>query len=156
MQPKLIRTKHGQYEPAPWNGVNESGITPFGDRVLILPDPFAPTTIGGIIFTDEQRERADMAAETGVLVAMGDDAWLWNSDRARKFEGNKPKVGQRVIFEQYAGSYQFGADGVRYRLMDDKCVGGLFEEGKAPTGAKKPKVAAPLARVTRPPLLVRA
>ncbi len=147
MQPKLLMTPLGQYAPAKWLGVNESGITPVGDRVLILPDSAAESTSGGVYITEEQQERMTAAAETGILVAVGPDAWLWNSDRTRKYEGEKPKVGQRVIFERYAGSFNHAADGRRYRLMDDKCVAGLFEMAEA----AKPS---PLTKVVKAPLVV--
>lgn len=148
MRPKLLMTPLGQYAPAKWSGVNESGIAPIGDRVLILPDSAADQTEGGVFVTDEQRERMDQAAETGILVAMGQDAWLWNSDRTRKYEGTKPQVGQRVIFERYAGSFNHAADGRRYRLMDDKCVAGLFE--MAEVEVRKPS----LTKVVKAPLVM--
>lgn len=151
MQPKLIRTPLGQYMPAEWSGKNESGITPMDNRVLVLPDPFAPRTGGGIAIPDDMQERMTEASETGILIALGSEAWAWNSDRTRRFEGKKPEPGQRVIFERYAGSYQYGADGNRYRMMDDRCIGGWFEEGKTPTLQRKPS---PIAKVSKPPLVV--
>lgn len=152
MQPKIIRMQYGEYIVTEWGGVNESGITPHGDRVLVLPDLFADVTSGGVFITEEQRERNNLASQTGVLVAVGDDAWTWNSDRSRRYEGKKPEPGQRVIFEQYAGVSLWGADGKRYRLFDDKCVGGLFT-GNIPVVASKPKATHSVARVTRPPLI---
>ena len=149
MSPKLVMTPLGQYAPAQWSGANTSGIRPIGDRVLILPDGAAEQTSGGVELPEDLVDRMTQAAETGVIVAMGPDAWLWNSDRTRKFEGEKPRVGQRVIFERYAGSFQHGPrDGRRYRLMDDKCVGGELD-------AEVTTAARPLAKVTRPPLVVR-
>lgn len=131
MQAKLITTPLGKYVQVQWSGSNESGITPVGDRVLILPD--GVDDAGLIALPPELAERMQQAAETGVLVSAGQDAWQWNSDRSRKYEGTKPDIGQRVIFERYAGSFQQGADGRRYRLMDDKCIGGLFEFADAKT-----------------------
>ena len=125
MKPKLVMTPLAPYQHAKFSGKNESGIIPIGDRVLILPDDAADKTAGGIMFDDTLKERNSLAAETGVLVAVGNGAWFWNSDRTRKFEGVRPEVGQRVWFERYAGSVQHGNDGRLYRLMDDKCIGGL-------------------------------
>ena len=127
MQPKLLMTPLGEYQPAKWNGKNTAGVRPFGDRVLILPDGAAEQTSGNVYIPEEMQERMAMAAETGILVAMGDDAWLWNSDRTRKLEGEKPKVGDRVGFERYAGSIRHGKDGRLYRVMDDKCVSDLVD-----------------------------
>jgi co-chaperonin GroES (HSP10) len=119
---KLVVTPLGEYAPAEWGGENSSGIQPIGDRVLILPDGAAEKTL---VFTEETKERMAMAAETGVLVAVGESAWAWNSDRTRPFTGTKPVEGQRVWFERYAGSVQHGEDGRLYRLLDDKCVGAI-------------------------------
>jgi co-chaperonin GroES (HSP10) len=145
MQPKLIRTPQGHYVPVEWGGTNESCIEPFGERVLVLPDPFSPKSAGGLLdFPEDLVERMSEAAETGILIAIGDAAWTRNADRTGTFVGKRPEIGQRIIFERYAGSYQFGADGKRYRIMDDRCVGGVIVEP-----AKKPA----LTRVARPPLI---
>mgnify|MGYP001578512170 CR=1 FL=1 len=128
MQPRMIMTPLAPYTLVIWNGVNESGILPVGDRVLVLPDEGSKSSAGGIDFTPDQIGRNSDASETGVLVAVAEGAWFWNSDRTRKFEGVRPEVGQRVWFERYAGSEQFGVDGVMYRLMLDKCVGAVAAE----------------------------
>lgn len=125
---KRLMTPLGEYVPAQWIGANLSGIVPIGDRVLVLPDKAPATSTGGIQFTETQQDRDGKAAETGVLVAVGDGAWTWNSDRSRPFDGTKPEVGQRVWFERYAGSEQYGVDGVMYRLMLDKCIGAIAAE----------------------------
>lgn len=127
MEPKLIqKTRLGEYTWAEFSGTNESGMYPYGDRVLVLPDQAAKTSSGMIQFTDDQVDRNAYAAETGIIVAMGPEAFLWNSDRTRKWEsGDKPKIGDHVVFDVYAGSYQHGRDGQMYRLMDDKCIGAL-------------------------------
>ena len=137
----IVMTPLGQFVAVLWNGKNESGILPIGDRVLILPDGYADK-IGSIIVDDKQQGDKSKAAETGVLVAIGDGAWTWNSDRTRPFSGTLPQVGQRVWFERYAGSEQHGDDGRLYRLMDDKCVGGLRVNGVIETkpARRKPRL----------------
>jgi len=122
-----VTTSLDKYVPAEWSGKNESGIHPIGDRVLVLPDK-AAEMIGSIAIPGSRRDIDGRAAETGVLVAIGEAAWKWNSDRSRPFDGTKPKVGQRIWFERYAGSPQRGKDGNAYILMDDKCVGAVAEE----------------------------
>jgi chaperonin GroES len=134
MQPKLIdqsmvqKTDLYQYTPAQFAGANTSGANPIGDRVLVKPDRPAAKWGGAVHVPDEVIERMAYAAETGVIVAMGEDAFRWNSDRTRPFEGEKPKVGQRVFFDRYAGGMVRGNDGERYRVMDDKCIGALLQE----------------------------
>jgi len=133
MQPKLVTAKKrlltplGEYVPAKWSGKNTSGIVPIGDRVLVLPDKAPDKSSGGVHFTEQQQDRDGLAAETGVIAAIGEAAWKWNSDRTRPYDGVKPRVGQRVWFERYGGSVQYGADGVAYRLMDDKVIGAVAE-----------------------------
>lgn len=124
MEPKLVKTRLAEYVPAEFSGKNESGIHPVGDRVLVLPDQASKTSSGLIHFTDEQISRNAEAAETGVIVEIGQEAFIWNSDRTRKWESaDKPKVGTRVAFDRYAGGFYHGKDGQMYRLMDDKCIG---------------------------------
>ena len=118
----LIMTPLAQYEPADWNGKNESGMLPIGDYVLLVPDKAPEQSGGGVLFTDQKRDIDGQAAETGVLVAAGENAWKWNADRSRPFDGTKPQVGQRVWFERYAGFTHHGKDGVAYRLLIDKCI----------------------------------
>src|SRR5581483_4523344 len=127
LQPKIITDGGQHYDMVEWAGCNTSGIKPFGDRVLVLPDQPA-TKYGSILLPAVEIERAALAAETGVLVASGDGAWYWNSDRTRKYEGTKPVPGDRVYFERYAGAQYKGRDGIVYRLMDDKAIGGFQVE----------------------------
>lgn len=140
MEPKLVKTRLAEYVPAEFSGKNESGIHPVGDRVLVLPDQASKTSSGLIHFTDEQISRNAEAAETGVIVEVGQEAFIWNSDRTRKWESkDKPKVGTRVAFDRYAGGFYHGKDGQMYRLMDDKCIGATadsdeLEKASEPSG----------------------
>jgi co-chaperonin GroES (HSP10) len=132
MQDKLLsKTRIGQYVENAWTGENLSGVMPIGDQVLILPDKAAEKTIGGIYIAQSTKETQDLAAETGVIVAIGDGAWTWNMDRTRKFEGTKPVIGHRVCFTRYAGMEVIGDDGEMYRIMNDACIGGI--RGSAPS-----------------------
>ena len=120
-----IKTELGTYSVVEFAGKNESGYRdPVGDRVLILPDQ--PQNDGLITLPDDLLERIALAAETGVIVALGNGAFARNSDRS-PFVGEKPKVGTRVLFERYAGMKVLGRDGNWYRCMDDRCIG-LFAE----------------------------
>ena len=153
MEPKLIqKTRLGEYTWAEFSGKNESGMYPYGDRVLVMPDQAAKSSSGMIQFTDQQIERNAEAAETGIIVALGPEAFLWNSDRTRKWESaDKPKVGDHVVFDRYSGSYQHGRDGKMYRLMDDKCIGAL-----AMDEAREAEVKGEPAAVTAIPVAAQA
>ena len=125
MKPQIIsHSELAQYVPQDWTGANESDINPIGDMVLILPDvgaEFAGKT-SKIMLPNAIKDRNSNAAETGVIVAMGDGAFKWSADRGSAFEGAKPKVGDRVLFARYSGTIFKGADGKQYRVMSDNCV----------------------------------
>lgn len=128
MQPKLLKTTQAEYVVGTFSGKNESGITPFGDRVLILPDTAAEKSSGGVFIPDGSVEQQSYAAETGVLVAIGEGAYVWSSDRLRPYSGSRPQIGQRVFFDRYSGGVHKGLDGRVYRIMDDKAVAGGFDK----------------------------
>lgn len=123
MELKVIKTQVGEYILAEYQGYNTAGFEPVGDRVIVLPDMPAEATKGGVFLTEDLQEKQAASADTGVIIAVGDDAFTWNSDRTRDFGGTKPKPGDRVYFERFAGGVMMGADGLLYRVMDDKCIG---------------------------------
>lgn len=127
MKQRLYETPLGKFEEAQYPGGNYSGCHPLGDRVLVLYDKAPEKTAGGIYLTDMTKEDNSAASEAGIIIAIGDDAFTWNSDRSRRFNGRKPIAGERVYFERYAGSIVHGLDGRLYRLMDDRCIGGLLD-----------------------------
>ncbi len=124
LAPKVLSVRRVEYIPAPYFGKNDSGCTPVGDRVLVRPD-IASAKAGGLQLPDDVVERAQMTATSGVIVALGDDAFAWNGDRTRPFGGKKPEPGSRVYYDRYAGKVILGGDNVEYTLMDDKCIGGV-------------------------------
>jgi chaperonin GroES len=125
LNPKVLSVSRVEYIAAPWTGENKSGCMPVGDRVLILPDIAMTKSQGNIALPDDVVERMQLSASSGVIVEIGDDAFAWNSDRTRPFGGYKPKPGDRVHFEKYAGKEIVGDDGAKYRLVDDKAIGGI-------------------------------
>lgn len=125
MQPKVLKQFQVEYIPAPYMGKNTAGWSPIGDYVLVRPDLIARKSSGGVELPDDLADRMELAAITGVIVECGDEAFKWNADRTRPFEGYKPKAGDRIIFEKYAGKPILGEDGGNYRILDDKSVGGI-------------------------------
>ena len=125
MEPKTLKQFQVEFLPAIYMGENRSGWSPVGDYVLIRPDQIMRKSTGGIELPDDLADRMELAAITGVIVECGDEAFKWNADRTRPFEGYRPQAGDRVIFEKYAGKPIIGDDGVSYRIMDDKAVGGV-------------------------------
>jgi chaperonin GroES len=126
MQPKLLKSSQlGEFIPAEFNGVNESGYEPVCDRVLVLPDMASARTTGGIELPAELVDRHTMAAETGVIVAVGPEAFKWTPDKTREWTSYKPKPGDRVYIQRYSGQVMLGEDGKFYRLMDYTCCGAV-------------------------------
>ena len=78
-----------------------------------------------MIIPDDMVQQMTMSAETGVIVALGCDAFLWNGDRSRKWEGYKPVPGDRVYLEKFSGQLVQGVDDRIYRLCTDKCIGAV-------------------------------
>lgn len=94
---------------------NTSGITPLDVRILVKPDVVEERTKGGIILADTTRDKSKYAATKAFLVAVGSNAFNeWGAD------ARKPQVGDRVLFAQYSGARQEGADGRDYVLMNDE------------------------------------
>lgn len=127
MQPKLFKTTLAEFEKAKWTGKDTSGLHPLGDRVLVLPDKSAERTSGGVELPPDVTARHTLAAEAGVVVAVGDGAFTWNSDKATPYLGKKPVPGDRVAIERYSGQLFHGLDGQVYRLMESACIGALIE-----------------------------
>lgn len=125
MQPKLFKTSLAEFIKAEWGGKNESGWNPVGDRVLIKPDVAASKSQGGVDIPEDIVDRMTLAAEAGVIVAVGEGAFKWNSDRITQFEGYRPQPGDRVSMNRYSGQLLKGQDGLAYRILDSIEVGGV-------------------------------
>ena len=126
MQTHLIKGLHADYVPAKWSGKDTSGIRVVGKTILVLMDQCAPKTTGGIELTDDMIEKMSMGAESGVIVAVSPGAFLLNEDMS-PWIGEKPKAGDRVYVEKYAGKQVKGRDGETYRIMDYSCVGATYD-----------------------------
>lgn len=126
MQPHLIKGIHADYEPAKWSGKDTSGIRTVGKTVLVLMDKCSPTTTGGVSLPEDLVEKMSMASDSGVLVAVSPGAFLLNEDMT-PWSGEKPKPGDRVYVEKYAGKQVNGLDGETYRIMDYGSIGAVYE-----------------------------
>jgi co-chaperonin GroES (HSP10) len=94
--------------------VNTSGIIPVDLRILVKPDP-VEEKIGSIYVPDQAKDKAKYAATKATVVAVGCNAYEKWGEHARK-----PKPGDRVIFAQYTGAREKGADGADYIVMNDE------------------------------------
>ena len=121
---KFHKGLQGDYVPAEWAGRNTSGnVVVYGKNLLVACDEYAAVSEKGVIIPDDYSERMTSATETGYCIfALGPEAFRLFDD-GTVWTGDKPKVGDRVHFEKYAGQLAKGRDGRTYRIMDYRCIG---------------------------------
>lgn len=106
---------------------NESGLLPVEFNVVIRMDPVEAKTSGGIILPEQKKDRDELAADEGTLIAVSPLAFNYDEwpETARK-----PQVGDRVLFAIYEGRLWKRGD-VTYRLVKDKSVVAVIEQPPA-------------------------
>ena len=98
---------------------NDSGFKPLGHRLLVLPEEVKKRTSGGLYLPEDTTGKAEMAQVKGTLIAVGDGCWLDTPTP------NWAKPGDKIVFGKYAGLLWEGADGQKYRILNDLDVVGL-------------------------------
>lgn len=101
---------------------NTSGLVPVDLRILVKPDAVEEITAGGIIRPDTVRDKQKYAATKATYVQGGENAFIEWGEGARR-----PKPGDKVLFAQYSGAREKGADGDDYILMNDKDLLAVIE-----------------------------
>ena len=96
---------------------------PSGYRLLLLPFTPREKTKGGILFSQEQLDKARIATTCGYVLKMGDLAYKDNE----KFIEPWCKVGDWVIFARYAGS-RLPIEGGEVRIINDDEVLGVVDD----------------------------
>lgn len=124
--PRLVKGLNAAYIPAKWDGQDTSGIRCVGTTVLVLMDECSPVSLGGIHLTEDVIDKFSASAESGVLVKVAEGAFLLNEDLT-PYSGERPKPGDRVYVEKYAGKLINGIDGRTYRLMPYQSIGAVYE-----------------------------
>ena len=103
--------------------INESSKLPepTGWRILVLPFKQKEKTKGGILFSQEQLDKARIATTCGYVLKMGDLAYK------DKDKFNEPwcKVGDWVMFARYAGA-RLPIEGGEVRILNDDEVLGTI------------------------------
>lgn len=100
--------------------MNNSGIKPVFDKVLVKPDEVEVKSKGGIILPEQTRDKEKHARMEGTLIAVGanaftESAWL-----------EPPRVGDKILYDKYGGCLIVGKDGVEYRLINDVEIGAVI------------------------------
>lgn len=96
---------------------NESGLSPLEFNVVVRMDPVETKTAGGLYLPETKKDRDEMSADEGTLVAVSPHAF----DYADWGSNPKPKCGDRVLFAQFDGRL-WERGGVKYRLIKDKSL----------------------------------
>jgi len=87
--------------------MNNSGIHPILNRILVLPLVVEQTTASGIVLaTNETSEREQLANTTGTIVAIGEEVPI------------SIEPGLKVVYAKYSGLMYQGKDGVQYRMIN--------------------------------------
>ncbi len=104
-----------------------TGIEPTEYKVLIQVDEVKDKSAGGILLPESAISRDQTAHDRGILVATSEAAFLGEA-----WPGVRPKAGDRVIFNKYAGSeikYKPERNVTNvYRLCNDKDVCAILRE----------------------------
>lgn len=139
--------------------INKSGVEPRGNRVLVKPDVINEKSEGGIIIPESDRNKHQAAQMAGVLVAVGQDAWMDRTTIVRRlldgqlkvveqritgYSRPAAKVGDRICFAQWNGRNFEGQDGEQYRLLNDEDIMATISDAvdftemrsRAPLGAQ--------------------
>jgi co-chaperonin GroES (HSP10) len=118
---------------------NRSGIYPSANRVLVKPDEIEKQVTGGRIeLPDSVLARYEQGQASGVLVAVGPDAFSHVTERVYQVHSNKERqlieervrgysepfaaVGDRIAFAKYSGLRVKGEDGQKYIILNDEDI----------------------------------
>jgi chaperonin GroES len=117
--------------------MNNTGIFPSGNRVVVKPDLIEEKSEGGIIIAKSVIDKHQTAQSTGILVAVGPDSFChttatterlidgsWKAvERTRTgYSEAFAEVGDRIAFAKYGGLKVEGADGEEYRILNDEDI----------------------------------
>jgi co-chaperonin GroES (HSP10) len=97
---------------------NASGIQPTGFYVLVQPVEVEVKTKGGLYIPDDTAEKEGFKRTEGTIVAASPVAF----DYANFPEGQKPGIGDHVIFAKYNATSVKGRDGGDYWLLKDEAI----------------------------------
>ena len=88
---------------------------PTGWRIILLPYKGAEKSKGGILLSDQTREKQQITTVCAYVLAVGPLAY---KDEAKFPEGAWCKEGDWIIFGRYAGA-RVGLDGGEIRIIND-------------------------------------
>jgi co-chaperonin GroES (HSP10) len=124
--------------------LNQSGIRPVGDRLLVRPDTIEETSNSVIELPPEVQMKYQTAQCAGVVIASGIDAYKHHveriyhrhdngvkefvEERVREYSQPFAKPGDRVSFAKHAGRPYTGKDGEYYVIINDEDITCLLDD----------------------------
>ena len=99
------------------------GMKARGFCVLVAPAETEEKTSGGIILPDSVKDKDRIVEQRGRIIDVSPAAFDFAD-----FGGAAPKIGDPIVFGKLAGVLVDGADGRKYRLLNDKDVLAVLEE----------------------------
>lgn len=102
---------------------SKSGIRPVEYNLVVLPREVENTTAGGLIKPKTTVEREQWAQTKGVVVDIAAKAF-------DEWPGDRPDIGDTVVYSRHAGKMVDGVDGVTYTVIKDKDVVAVMEGAK--------------------------
>ena len=122
MPPKTNQRRTWDEETQAWGKVqpiNPSGISPIEFKCVVFPKP-VEEKIGSIHLPPSKVDADKFATMEGTLVAVSPLAFTYVTED--EWQGQKPKIGDRVLFAKYSGLRRQGADGKDYLVTNDKDI----------------------------------
>lgn len=108
---------------------NRSGINPVEFKVLVKPKA-VEEKVGSIYIPDMTKDKEKYATTEGVIVAVSPLAFSYASpEEWEQASAAKPKPGDVVLHAKFAGFDIKGRDGEEYRVINDKDVVAVIQEG---------------------------
>jgi chaperonin GroES len=95
--------------------MSDCGLRPVEFNVIVDQDPVEEKTKGGLILIDQDKQKHQTTR--GTIVAVSPHAFNY-----AEWVDGPPKVGDRVVFAQYGGTFIDGADDKKYRCLKDKDI----------------------------------
>lgn len=105
--------------------MNQSGIIPMWDNVLVRPKVVEAKTAGGIYLPEDTKEREQFGQMEGEIVAISAGAFRYNYPEWPE-DAAKPQEGQTAVFSRYQATEIKGHDGDKYWLMKDTSIAGVM------------------------------
>ena len=115
---------------------NKSGIKPTEFKVLIAPEKIEDDLLkehkglkeSGFIIADDEKDRLQAGITKGKIVDISPLAFRYDEDWKLLEDAQRlPGIGSRVAFARYAGAPINGADGEKYRLVNDRDIIALLD-----------------------------